>query len=53
MNYSLELIKKAVTDKGYVWFNDDENKSYDVNIIGVRNVATGSEVTNLFDDTIT
>lgn len=53
MNYSLELIKKAVADKGYVWFNDDENKSYDVNIIGVRNVSTGSEVTNLFDDTIT
>jgi hypothetical protein len=53
MNYNLELIKKAVIDKGYVWFNDDANKSYDVNIIGVRNVATGTEVTNVFDDTIT
>ncbi len=53
MNYSLDIIKKAVADKKYVWFNDDANKSYDVNIIGVRNVATGSEVTNVFDDTIT
>jgi hypothetical protein len=53
MNYTLEQVKKAVTDKGYVWFNDDQNKSYDVNIIGIRNVATGTEVTNVFDDTIT
>ena len=53
MNYSLDIIKKAVTDKKYVWFNDDANKGYDVNIIGVRNVAPGSEVTNVFDDTIT
>ena len=53
MNYNLELIKKAVLDKGYVWFNDDENKGFDVNIVGVRNSSTGTEVTNLFDDTIT
>lgn len=52
MNYTLEQVKKAVLDKGYVWFNDDKNKSFDVNIIGIRNSATGSEVTNLFDDTI-
>ncbi len=53
MNYSLELIKKTMQAKGYVWFDDEDNKSFDVNIIGVRNVSTGGEVTNLFDDTIT
>lgn len=53
MNYNLEQVKQAVLSKDYVWFNDDDNKSYDVNIIGIRNVATGSEVTNLFDDTLT
>jgi len=53
MNYSLDLIKKAMQDKSYVWFEDEDNKSFDVNIIGVRNVSTGSEVTNLFDDTLT
>lgn len=53
MSYNLDQVKKAVTDKGYVWFNDDENKGFDVNIVGIRNVSTGSEVTNLFDDVIT
>ena len=53
MNYNLEQVKQAVLGKDYVWFNDDANKSYDVNIVGIRNAATGSEVTNLFDDVIT
>jgi hypothetical protein len=53
MNYTLEQIKQVMLAKGYVWFNDDANKSYDVNIIGIRNSSTGSEVTNLFDDTLT
>jgi hypothetical protein len=51
--YSLEQIKKAVLNKGYVWFNDDEVKNYDVNIVGIRNSSTGKKVTNLFDDLIT
>jgi hypothetical protein len=53
MNYSIDIIKKADADKKYDTFNDYANKSYDVNIIGVRNVAPGSDVTNIFDDTIT
>ena len=53
MSYTREQIKMAVETKGYKWFNDDANKSYDVNIVGVRNVATGKKVTNVFDDTIT
>ena len=28
------------------------NKGYDVNIVGIRNSATGQAVTNLFDDRI-
>jgi len=50
---TLEQIKRAVEAKGYVWFNDAANKGYDVNIVGVRNSATGKKVTNLFDDKIT
>jgi len=53
MNYTLEQIKQVMLAKGYVWFNDDANKGFDVNIIGIRNSSTGSEVTNLFDDTLT
>lgn len=53
MKYSKELIEKAVKDKGYKWFEDNSNKGYDVNIVGVRNSDTGDKVTNLFDDTIT
>ncbi len=53
MKYSKELIEKAVKSKGHVWFEDTNNKGYDVNIVGVRNSATGDKVTNVFDDTIT
>jgi hypothetical protein len=50
MSYSKEKIEKAVKAKGYVWF--EGAKDYDLNIIGVRNSATGDKVTNLFDDTL-
>ena len=53
MSYTLEQIKKSVESKGYVWFNDDKNKGYDVNIVGIRNSATEQKVTNAFDDYIT
>ena len=51
--YTKEQIEAAVKAKGYVWFNDDANKTYDVNIVGVRNSSTGNKVTNVFDDMIT
>ena len=51
MSYTIEIIKKAVQNKGYVWF--DSPKDYDVNIVGVRSLSTGKNVTNLFDDTLT
>ena len=53
MSYTREQIEAAVKSKGYVWFNDDENKGYDVNIVGVRNATTGKKVTNVFDDNLT
>jgi len=53
MSYTKEQIQAAVEAKGYAWFNDDANKTYDVNIVGVRNSSTGLKVTNLFDDVIT
>lgn len=53
MNYTREKIQAAVAAKGYVWFEDANNKGFDVNIVGVRNSATGQTVTNLFDDRIT
>jgi len=53
MSYTREQIEAAVKSKGYVWFADDANKGYDVNIVGVRNSATGTKVTNVFDDNIT
>jgi hypothetical protein len=49
----LSQIRNAVISKGYKWFEDDLNKGYDVNIVGVRNSSTGKKVTNLFDDLIT
>lgn len=49
--YTKEQIEKAVKSKGYVWFNG--SKDYDVNVVGVRNSSTLSQVTNLFDDKIT
>lgn len=51
--YTREQIEKAVKSKGYVWFDDATNKSYDVNVVGVRNSSTGNKVTNVFDDMIT
>lgn len=46
-----EQIEKAVKSKGYAYFTG--SKDYDVNIVGVRNSATGTKVTNLFDDKLT
>jgi hypothetical protein len=51
MSYTIEQIKTTVQSKGYVWF--DSPKDYDVNIVGVRSLSTGKNVTNLFDDTLT
>lgn len=51
--YTREQIESAVKSKGYVWFEDNNNKNYDVNIVGVRNMTTGDKVTNVFDDFIT
>ena len=51
MNYTREQIEAAVKAKGYAWF--EGAKDFDVNIVGVRNSATGQAVTNVFDDTMT
>ena len=53
MSYTREQIQNAVKAKGYVWFEDANNKGFDLNIVGVRNSATGQKVTNVFDDHIT
>jgi hypothetical protein len=55
MGYTKEQIEKAVKAKGYKWFEDPSNKTYDVNIIGVRNNASivADKVTNVFDDSLT
>ena len=53
MSYTREQIELAVKSKGYVWFDDASNKGFDVNIVGIRNSATGQVVTNAFDDTLT
>ena len=49
MNYTREQIKTAVEAKGYKWFNDDANKTYDVNIVGIRNESTGKKDVIEFD----
>lgn len=49
--YTKEHVEKAVKAKGYAWF--EGAKDFDVNIVGVRNSATGQKVTNAFDDYIT
>ena len=49
--YTREQIESAVKAKGYAWF--EGAKDYDVNIVGVRNAATGQKVTNAFDDIMT
>ena len=51
--YTREQIQAALKAKGYVYFEDAANKTYDVNIVGVRNSSTGNKVTNVFDDMIT
>lgn len=53
MIFTRQQIEAAVKAKGYTWFNDELNKGYDVNIVGVRNSSTGKKVTNVFDDVIT
>jgi hypothetical protein len=55
MCYTKEQIKMAVKSKGYKWFEDASNKTYDVNIVGVRNNTPGiyKKVTNVFDDCLT
>ena len=51
--YTKEQVEGAVKSKVYDWFEDTNNKSYDVNIIGIRNASTGQKVTNVFDDLLT
>ena len=51
--YTREQIENTVKEKGYKWFEDNSNKGYDVNIVGVRNSETKGRVTNAFDDCIT
>ena len=53
MKYTREKIEGAMTSKGYKYFTDTYNKTYDVNIIGIRNSKTKGRVTNAFDDTMT
>jgi len=53
MKYTREQIQKTVEEKGYKYFTDNSDKSYDVNIIGIRNSDTNGEITNKFDDLMT
>ncbi len=53
MKYTREQIQTTVEGKGYKYFHDNNNKNYDVNIIGIRNSETKGRVTNAFDDLIT
>jgi|TARA_B110001452_G_C15113176_1_gene388035 hypothetical protein len=48
--YTREQIEKAMNGKGHKYFH---HGAYNVNIIGVRNAATGDEITNKFDDCMT
>lgn len=49
--YSKQQIQDTLVDKGYKYFTG--GKPYNLNIVGVRNSATGDKVTNAFDDTMT
>ncbi len=51
--YTREQVESTVKSKGYKWFEDINNKGYDVNIVGIRNSKTKGRVTNAFDDCIT
>jgi len=51
MLYSLEKIKNAVLKSGFIWF--DNQKDFNLNIVGVRNSKPGKKVTNVFDDLLT
>ena len=53
MKYTREKITEVMASKGYKYFTDDNNKTYDVNIIGIRNDETKGRVTNAFDDLMT
>ena len=48
--YTREQIEKAMEGLGHKYFH---HGAYNVNIIGVRNAATGDEITNKFDDCMT
>jgi hypothetical protein len=50
MAFSKEKIEKTLKSKNYVFF---ENGELNINIVGIRNSATGKRVTNLFDDWMT
>jgi len=50
MDYTILQLKNAVERKGYKFF---ENGDYNLNIIGIRNSATGDQITNKFDDLMT
>jgi hypothetical protein len=50
MVFSKEKIEKTLKSKDYVFF---ENGELNINIVGIRNSATGKRVTNLFDDWMT
>jgi hypothetical protein len=55
MRFTREKIETAVKNKKYVWFNDDDNEGFDLNIVGVRNndKNVDDKVTNVFDDYLT
>jgi hypothetical protein len=53
MSYTREQIEAAVKAKNYKWFEDSDNRGFDVNIVGIRNSSTGKTVTNKFDDWMT
>jgi len=51
--YTREQIQSTLEGKGYKYFTDTNDKTYDVNIIGIRNSKTKGRVTNSFDDLMT
>jgi len=51
--YTLTQIRAEVLKKGFTFFEDKENKGYDVNIVGIRSLTRSNSLTNEFDDLIT